>query len=385
MHLRCVKIIKMLRKHGPVDLCKVVVLLFHVVYVQATIQCARTQDEWNKASASLQCQEPNYYHCLKNENGNFTQQCLQRVWIQNGMCPEFNTRVRRIDVFQCQSDENCPNTIYWSNAVYLYPICYDKITPETKESTTLSSTETVSIENSAGNMNQNNRNLTTILAIVLPLVVLIAIVFIVFCLRRRKNRESNTDIVQRRKEDKSQTEGLEENMKMLDSSVGGKQLREESSTEEDHICPRYEKRDYSKSTNVAKKLDDLISEVERTKSGFYILVLLYRSKMPNDNYDIKENAENILGTAVNLQNDYQKWINSKTESSYFFKDWITSNKDFDINKMRTTLVDILQAIKTNETKFVLVFPLSVWSQNANLSKIGELKICRQKTISLMPM
>lgn len=41
-------------------------------------------------------------------------------------------------------------------------------------------------------MNQNNRNLTTILAIVLPLVVLIAIVFIVFCLRRRKNRESNT-------------------------------------------------------------------------------------------------------------------------------------------------------------------------------------------------
>lgn len=375
----------MLRKHGPVDLCKVVVLLFHVVYVQATIQCARTQDEWNKASASLQCQEPNYYHCLKNENGNFTQQCLQRVWIQNGMCPEFNTRVRRIDVFQCQSDENCPNTIYWSNAVYLYPICYDKITPETKESTTLSSTETVSIENSAGNMNQNNRNLTTILAIVLPLVVLIAIVFIVFCLRRRKNRESNTDIVQRRKEDKSQTEGLEENMKMLDSSVGGKQLREESSTEEDHICTRYEKRDYSKSTNVAKKLDDLISEVERTKSGFYILVLLYRSKMPNDSYDIKENAENILGTAVNLQNDYQKWINSKTESSYVFKDWITSNKDFDINKMRTTLVDILQAIKTNETKFVLVFPLSVWSQNANLSKIGELKICRQKTISLMPM
>lgn len=107
--------------------------------------------------------------------------------------------------------------------------------------------------------------------------------------------------------------------------------------------------------------------------------------MPNDSYDIKENAENILGTAVNLQNDYQKWINSKTESSYVFKDWITSNKDFDINKMRTTLVDILQAIKTIETKFVLVFPLSVWSQNANLSKIGELKICRQKTISLMPM
>lgn len=185
----------------------VVFLLFHVVNVQGTIQCARTFDEWNKASASLHCKEPNFYHCLKNENGNFTQHCLQRVWIQEGMCPEFNSRVRRIDVFQCQSDENnCPNTIYWSNAVYLYPVCYDKITPETKESTTLSSTAT-SIDTSSGN-NQNNGNLKTILAIVLSLVGAgsIGIVFCVFYLRRRrKNRENNTDscdIALRKKEDK---------------------------------------------------------------------------------------------------------------------------------------------------------------------------------------
>lgn len=62
-----------------------VVFMYNIAYVRATIQCARTQDEWNKASASLQCQEPNFYHCLRNENGILTQQCLQRVWIQNGM------------------------------------------------------------------------------------------------------------------------------------------------------------------------------------------------------------------------------------------------------------------------------------------------------------
>lgn len=77
----------MFRKHSYtiVQLCISVVFLYNFAYVQATIQCARTQDEWNKASASMQCQEPNYYHCLRNENGILTQQCLQRVWIQNGM------------------------------------------------------------------------------------------------------------------------------------------------------------------------------------------------------------------------------------------------------------------------------------------------------------
>lgn len=129
----------------------------------------------------------------------------------------------------------------------------------------------------------------------------------------------------------------------------------------------------------------MTSDVGRTKKGFYILVLLYRSKLHIDNYDIKKDAEEILGTSVNLQDDYKKWIISKTESSYVFKDWITSNEDFVINEMRTTLVDILEAIKENETKFVLVFPFNVWSKNANLNKIGELKICRQKTISLEQM
>lgn len=75
----------MFRKHGPMDIFKVVILLIDLVYVKATIQCARTLDEWNKASATLQCQEPNYYHCLKDENGILTQQCLQRVWIQSGI------------------------------------------------------------------------------------------------------------------------------------------------------------------------------------------------------------------------------------------------------------------------------------------------------------
>lgn len=49
------------------------------------------------------------------------------------MCPEYNSKVGKIDVFRCQSEQkNCPNTIFWSNAVYLcmydytfkYVLCY---------------------------------------------------------------------------------------------------------------------------------------------------------------------------------------------------------------------------------------------------------------------
>lgn len=75
----------MFRKHiyRTMHPCVSLFFLCNIVYVQA-FQCARTKDEWNKASGSLQCQEPNYYHCLRDENGILTQQCLQRVWIQNG-------------------------------------------------------------------------------------------------------------------------------------------------------------------------------------------------------------------------------------------------------------------------------------------------------------
>lgn len=365
----------MFRKHGPVDICKVVFLLFHVVYVQATIQCARTLDEWNKASATLQCQEPNYYHCLKDENGILTQQCLQRVWIQSGMCPEYNSRVGRIDVFRCQSEQkDCPNTIFWSNAVYLYPVCSDnfkptthsytsnKVTPPTNESTTPSLTVTIS-----------DNEMTTTLTIVLPLVCVpvlfgIVVFLIMIYRRRRKNGQSSTG----KRQANSVPHDHETELSLLEE-------KNEPDKTMDHNCTRNDKRN-SKSTDIAKKLDDLASEVEKMRQGSYILILLYPATVSVHDFAIKEEARKKLETSVNLQNDYEKWMNDKTKSSYVFKDWITSIEDFNIDGIKTTLVDILQAIKNDEKKFVFVFPFIVWSQNENLNKIGEWKFCRQKTM-----
>lgn len=361
----------MFRKHGPMDIFKVVILLIDLVYVQATIQCARTLDEWNKASATLQCQEPNYYHCLKDENGILTQQCLQRVWIQNGMCPEYNSKVGKIDVFRCQSEQkNCPNTIFWSNAVYLYPECFDyfkpttqtytsdKVTPPSNESTTPSLTVT-------------DKEMTTTLAIALPLVcvaVLFGIVVFLIYRRRRKNGESSTD----RGQANSVPHDHETKLSLLEE-------KNEPDKTMDHNCTIHGKKN-SKSTDIAKELDDLASEVENMRRGAYILILLYPTTVSVYDLTIKEKAWEKLETSVNLQNDYKKWMNNKTKSNYVFKDWIKSNEDFNSYDIRATLVGILQAIKNDGKKFVFVIPFTVWIKNENLNRIGKWNLCRQYTM-----
>lgn len=116
------------------------------------------------------------------------------------------------------------------------------------------------------------------------------------------------------------------------------------------------------------------------RQGAYILILLYPATVPVHDFAIIEEALEKLETSVNLQNDYNKWMNNKRESNYVFKDWIKSNEDFNRCDIRATLVGILQAIKNNGKKFVFVFPFTVWRQNENLNRIGEWKFCRQKTM-----
>lgn len=116
------------------------------------------------------------------------------------------------------------------------------------------------------------------------------------------------------------------------------------------------------------------------RQGTYILILLYPATVPVHDFAIIEEALEKLETSVNLQNDYNKWMNNKTESNYVFKDWIKSNEDFNRCDIRATLVGILQAIKNNGKKFVFVFPFTVWRQNENLNRIGEWKFCRQRTM-----
>lgn len=128
-------------------------------YKVLCLECPLSADAWERASQALQCKDPNYYHCLRDDNDRVVEQCLGKLWIQPGMyrsqsmaannyrmicdvslfffvlycspirclicfmilpgmCPEYNSRVTRIDVTECASP-SCPQSVYWSNAVYL--------------------------------------------------------------------------------------------------------------------------------------------------------------------------------------------------------------------------------------------------------------------------
>lgn len=409
--------------------CVSLFFLCNIAYVQA-IQCARTQDEWNKASASLQCQEPNYYHCLRDENGILTQKCLQRVWIQNGMCPEFNSRVGRIDVFKCQSDENgCPNTIFWSNAVYIYPRCYDKTIPPPTSTTTinfsailLTSTETQLPENatSFGNKNKENPNMGVIVAIVIFIAIVI-IALIVACfiyLHRKKNikkKENKKSSSFKNISEEEMLDGMDKNVSPRDNrsdqrseineeenlldkanknvSPRGNQTRQseqirETKEQENLIdkTPKYEipkhrqphRPDY-KRENTEKWIGNLTMKFKKEVYGVHILIFVLRNATVLNENTVKNEAFKELNVEVDMENSFLIWEDNKTKESYYFQDWISSGERYDENDLRKTQLEILQAVEKNNTKFVFVIPFNIWAQHAILKEMESWAICRKKT------
>uniref|UniRef100_A0A8W8MQT2 Uncharacterized protein n=1 Tax=Magallana gigas TaxID=29159 RepID=A0A8W8MQT2_MAGGI len=409
--------------------CVSLFLLCNIAYVRA-IQCARTQDEWNKASASLKCQEPTYYHCLRDENGIMTQKCLERVWIQNGMCPEFNSRVDRIDVFQCQSDKNvCPNTIFWSNAVYIYPICYDKTIPTTTINSSailLTSTETQVPENATSSGKKNNKNPDVGLIVAIAISIVIVIIFIIvarfMCLRKKKRKEKKkengnenslsfnktsegeildgiaTNVTARGSESDQRSETNEEE-KLLENtnknvSPRSNEIRQTEQIsmikEQENLIDKPPKKEIPghsqpnhsdfKRENTDKLIGDLTMKLKDEVYGINILIFVMRTAPVLNKNTVKNVALKELKVEVDMENSFQIWAGNKTKESYVFQDWIPSDGKYNENYLRETQLEILQAVERNNTKFVFMIPFTIWAQHAILNDMGSWDICVQKTI-----
>ncbi|XP_055998116.1 uncharacterized protein LOC125647075 isoform X2 [Ostrea edulis] len=168
-----------------------------------SLQCPLSASDWQRASQALQCKPPNYYHCLRDENGATTEQCLSKVWIQKGMCPEYNSRVSRIDVFQCSSS-NCPPSLYWSNAVFIYPICFETSKPTAATTKPISEQEMDegALSISSGSVNGSRRDATSnsfptpaivgiIIGITIVIVVSAVTVTLLYKRRSRGGKQKN--------------------------------------------------------------------------------------------------------------------------------------------------------------------------------------------------
>ncbi|XP_062574917.1 uncharacterized protein LOC134236792, partial [Saccostrea cucullata] len=124
-----------------------------------------------------------------------------------GMCPEFNFKARRIDVYQCKSNENnCPTTTYWSNAVYVYPGCFHNVSSNVLKSSTTLFTLPLTIEittkdsasandTSSSEKTSNAIPFTSIIIIIISSLIVTIVLFLgIGCLvfRWRHRRELST-------------------------------------------------------------------------------------------------------------------------------------------------------------------------------------------------
>lgn len=114
--------------------------------------------------------------------------------------------------------------------------------------------------------------------------------------------------------------------------------------------------------------------------GVHVLILVYGRNTDLDKNIVKYAAMDELNITVDMENSFRKWTNNKTEGSYVFTDWITSDGEYDETDLRRTQLEIIHGIKKNKTKFVFVFPLTVWSQNTIIKDMGKWNICRLKRI-----
>nr|XP_022293851.1 uncharacterized protein LOC111104281 [Crassostrea virginica]XP_022293861.1 uncharacterized protein LOC111104281 [Crassostrea virginica] len=315
--------------------CLLVLRLRSSMSQQTVQKCPQTKADWDRESVSLQCQEPNYYHCLRDDTGRFLQLCAQRVWIQKEMCPEFNSRVGRIDVFECPSGQTgCPTTIFWSNAVFLYPECYRNSTKAALSTTPGIPVTTVN-ENSeditqSGSDKADGQGMIMIILTV-GLVCVGVVVIVIYIYRRKRWRSRRND--------------------QVDRDVEKELINDDT-----------------------QKLEDLIKKCTEEKD-VYIFSWLHSETV--DIREVETEARKILNVSINLQNNFKTWKGNESEAVYVFDDWITSDGNANSGDVRKVLIEVLTAVLNRKTKFVFVIPRMISLRNPELTAIQDLKICRK--------
>ncbi|XP_061178570.1 uncharacterized protein LOC133187230 [Saccostrea echinata] len=163
------------------------------------ITCPQDQNDWNSASSVFTCTPPRTYHCLKTTAGRYVEKCLEKTWIPPDMCPEYNENLDIIDVDKCLGDSTeCPRNTFWSNAVYLYPKCFQKSQSIQNSSYIIFTNTTVTEEpsNSTSSSNTTTTSPGLDMHTLLPYIIggsilvflILVVVFICVLCRRRRSR-----------------------------------------------------------------------------------------------------------------------------------------------------------------------------------------------------
>lgn len=391
--------------------------------VTVSLQCPTSAGEWERASLALQCKLPNSYHCLKDEQNVITEQCLAKVWIEGEMCPVYSSRMSKIDVIEC-STPSCPQSTYWSNSVFLYPVCFET-KMETLPTTTLSPKDktggnkstvggTTSMKGSGKDADHGNTTIYIIGGICSALVLILGITVLVVCRRRKRGQSRNHDMLENYLNDRveqkvninrEQEEVLVnkdyENTPLDEFSLKNDKV-ENASTEKSSLmskeCSEESRKPHLEDTKGSSISEEEIKSAKCTcevyvASGPNLLrkaeqsdapqILLLVRKNPLEKKQIDEHAERVFGRKYVFcwkMSHYQQH-KQEEQASMLVKDF-----DFKSASVEEILKKLLAVVAAVETRvaFVVAVPLETWSLNReNISQVKDgdkMLICKTEFV-----
>nr|XP_022302706.1 uncharacterized protein LOC111110484 [Crassostrea virginica] len=130
-------------------------------------------ENWTSV-ARASCDNPDHFHCLRDEDGRIGWVCAEPIWVEKDRCPIFNIIANKLDTSECTKSK-CPPYSYRSNEIDVEYAC--RYTRNIKSSTTLAP--------SPNNFNSGN---IAILITVPTIIVVLAAIFtgLIFYIRRSR-------------------------------------------------------------------------------------------------------------------------------------------------------------------------------------------------------
>ncbi|XP_022318711.2 uncharacterized protein LOC111121643 isoform X1 [Crassostrea virginica] len=335
------------------------------VYLGPDQACPGDLESWNEASSAAPCTPPSVYHCLRTSEGSFIETCLNKTWIQPNMCPEFNTRLRMVDVDVCKGDNSeCPGITYWSNAVFIYPPCLRA----TKDNSYNTVTETQTNNTRTGTTPTPGDPSTDIQAL-LPYIVggavLVALLFVVLfvcvlrCRKRDRHRGHRHEIkIEFRKK---QDINIQDDIISDRINGGSSPIRESIDAEKrpflDPPSPVL-----SPASNITVYVGDDKDQLAQA----------YEPLVYENRYDKCQFVKNLSEFKVD------RWT-----KVYFMQDVFSHVIDrSDIDKMRVAFDEVyLAATQQPTSAFVLEMPMMVWKNHKQY--LQEMPLFQDQYISLI--
>lgn len=315
----------------------------------------------------------------------------------------YSSRMSKIDVIEC-STSSCPQSTYWSNSVFLYPVCF-KTNSETPKTTTHRSasteqltltkymtplnfdtqkkTQEIEMENDGTKLmrgrgeGKDSSNTTIYMAVgICAAVTVVTLMTLLLVVRRKKGcKSSDHDEEDGDNPNKEHLLGIksvgEKRIPTLETNQNKKSLiaPTEKSSLSNKSIPEESARSTKESCQVYVASGPNLKEQPEPRLSPQILVLVSNTPVEISQIN-KETCETFGKKYVHSRAiSYYKTHEKEQPASVLLKDFDFKNAS--VEEVLQKLLEVVSQVETRVT-FVVTAPLMTWSSNRdNLVRIAE--------------